>query len=428
MRIGRRVLLPLLAALIVLAGCNGEPAEKEPISPPVVHTDTADDVGGQEITLVEPEQGGTANEHEEYVVQTRLTEMHLFDGSTGMAWGLTRSALRMYLTDNNGKSWVPLSPSEQVAFSDVPEYGRDVFFTDTMHGWIVRSAGLSEESLVLRTNDGGANWALATLGRTDEMPVSLYFTDHKKGWLMTTKASDTAGREEKTLYRTHDGGESWTAVMRSDNGSQPTGSSQPLPDIGYLTGMHFESDGSGYVTMLDLGRPALYRTIDGGRNWNKSTSFFAGEDPIGTCDVMISGKPQSYRDGSGSWVPVGCKQRDEVQYSGYFAQNGGAVWKHVPFKLPSQEALNLQIAPVFLDRMNGWMARGSLLYRTVNGGRSWTKLPRSQKLQENMEKYPEIFQVEFVSEKVGWILIGKTEIRRSLLLQTLDGGVTWHVL
>lgn len=427
MRIGRRVLLTLLAMLIVLAGCN-ESSEEETASQPAVQINTADDDGGQEIKLVEPEEGESSNENDEYVVQTRLTEMHLFDGTTGMAWGLTRSALRMYLTGNNGKNWTPLSPSEQIGFSSVPKYGKEVFFTDTAHGWIVRSAGSSGETLVLRTLDGGENWALSTLGRTDELPTAFYFSDNRKGWLMTTQTTNAAGREDKTLYRTLDGGESWIPVMRTASSSQPSGSSDPLPEIGYLSGMRFESDGSGYATVLELGRPSVYRTTDGGRNWIKSTSFFAGDNPIGMCDAYMNGKPQSYTNDSGSWVPVGCKQRDTVQYSGYFTQNGGTGWKHVSFDLPSQEALNLHITPVFIDRMNGWMTRNSLIYRTNDGGRNWKALPKSKKLQENMDKYPEVFQIEFVSDKVGWILIGKTELRRSLLMQTLDGGISWHVI
>ncbi|MCQ4085509.1 hypothetical protein [Saccharibacillus sp. JS10] len=428
MRIKHKLLLPLLAMLIVLAGCTNDSSNEDQTSEPTQETTKSDDMGGQEITLVEPKGGGSNNQYEEYVVQTRLTELHLFDARKGMAWGLTRSALRMYMTENNGKNWTPLSPSEQIAFSDVPEYGKDVFFTDTKHGWIVRSAGIADESLVLRTSDGGQNWALATLGRTDELPASLYFTDQTRGWLLTTKTSDTPGRENKTLYRTIDGGKSWNAIMRTASGTQPNGSGDPLPEIGYMSGMQFDSATSGYVTLLELGRPALYRTTDSGRNWIKSSSFFAGETPIGTCDTYISSKPQKYQTAQGGWVPVGCKQRDNVQYSGYFTQNGGAGWKYEPFTVPAQQSLNVQIAPVFLDRLKGWMPIGSTLYRTVDGGKTWKALPEDQKLKENMEKYPEIFQIQFVTDKVGWILIGKTELRRSLLLQTLDGGLTWNVL
>ncbi|NGZ74616.1 WD40/YVTN/BNR-like repeat-containing protein [Saccharibacillus alkalitolerans] len=428
MRIGRRALLPLLALLIVLTGCNGDSSQEKEAPEPVAQTHKADDDGGQAITLVKPEEDGSTKKYDEYVVQTRLTELHLFDESTGMAWGLTRSALRIYLTGNNGKNWTPLSPSEQITFSDVPEYGRDIYFTDSKHGWIVRSAGIAEETLVLRTADGGGSWALATLGRTDELPASFYFTDNERGWLMTTRSADGAGRENKTLYRTFDGGESWTPVMRTLGGTQPNGSYDPLPEIGYLSGMYFDSNGRGYATLLELGRPSLYRTEDGGRNWSKETSFFAGENPIGTCDAYVSGRPQPFEKGKGFWIPVGCKQRDTVKYGGYFMQAGGAGWKHAAFDLPAQESLNLPIAPVFFDRLNGWMVRGAKFYRTTDGGKNWKPLPESAKLGENMEKYPEIFRVQFVSEKVGWILIGKTELRRSLLLQTLDGGVTWHVI
>ncbi|MNJ70646.1 hypothetical protein D3C77_671210 [compost metagenome] len=68
------------------------------------------------------------------------------------------------------------------------------------------------------------------------------------------------------------------------------------------------------------------------------------------------------------------------------------------------------------------------MYHTTDQGVNWTTLPKSERLAKIIQDYPEIVKLQFFTSKVGWLLVAKNDQKRSLLLQTTDGGVTWSVL
>jgi hypothetical protein len=76
----------------------------------------------------------------------------------------------------------------------------------------------------------------------------------------------------------------------------------------------------------------------------------------------------------------------------------------------------------------GWSLEGNLLYKTVNQGLTWMPLPASSVLQSKLLEYPEVVKLQFITTDVGWLLIQKEEDRRSILLQTTNGGVSWRVM
>lgn len=69
--------------------------------------------------------------------------------------GVTRNALRLYYTQDQGKTWTNISPSENVQFPANPQYGQSIYFVDRTHGWIVREGMGGTDTMVLRTNNGG---------------------------------------------------------------------------------------------------------------------------------------------------------------------------------------------------------------------------------------------------------------------------------
>lgn len=90
--------------------------------------------------------------------------------------------------------------------------------------------------------------------------------------------------------------------------------------------------------------------------------------------------------------------------------------------------MNRNVAPDFLNAMTGWSLEGNLLYKTVDQGVTWTALPASTVLQSKLLEYPEVVKLQFISNDVGWLLISKEEDRKSILLQTTNGGESWRVM
>jgi photosystem II stability/assembly factor-like uncharacterized protein len=86
--------------------------------------------------------------------------------------------------------------------------------------------------------------------------------------------------------------------------------------------------------------------------------------------------------------------------------DGGATWS-------TQRTEEFGRSLFFLNDSLGWMVTNEGLWKTVESGRSWTKLPRSDATRW-------LRQVYFLDENKGWA-IGE----RKSVYMTLDGGKKW---
>lgn len=378
---------------------------------------------GQTLTLIEPEYDEVTDSNK-YQIQTRLTDFQLIHGYGGLAWGVTRNELRLYFTQDSGKTWGNISPSSNVKFSTNPVYGKDIFFLDGKHGWIVRSGTDGTNNVVLRTEDSGESWKIASLEESDEV-TALYFVSSTHGFLMTSQNAGTL-KEQKTVYATVDGGINWEEVS-TNNPVQPTDGSISLQ--GYAEGMIFTDESTGLVPVLELGTPKMYVTKDSGQTWSVDKSFFNRLSALHKdCSSYSIGDIETLGlSGNKLYVPLGCSEGDHMTYSGLFTKDGGDTWSIVQFNLP-EENVTTNIFPAFVSETTGWMLLGKTMYQTVDQGKTWNELTVSEKLSEMLDKYPEVVKMQFVTNKMGWILLENASEKKSILMQTTDAGVNWVVL
>ena len=128
------------------------------------------------------------------------------------------------------------------------------------------------------------------------------------------------------------------------------------------------------------------------------------------------------------YLPLGCSEGDQVKYSGLFTDDSGDTWNHVQFKLPAEVGTDKRLYPTFVSDHIGWMLLGKTVYQTADQGKTWTKLAESKNLSDLLDKYPEVVKMQFVTTKVGWILLENAIEKKSILMQTTDGGLNWEVL
>ncbi|WMT42978.1 hypothetical protein RE628_12275 [Paenibacillus sp. D2_2] len=161
----------ITAAIMLLTACSSNSPATEP-------KDKAEELSeeGQTLTVINPDSAGNkaaadspVNETNKYEIQTRLTDFQLLGASTGLAWGITHSELRLYMTNDNGETWTNISPATLVLFSSNPQYGKDIYFENPTHGWIIRNFSESGEAIVLRTIDGGITWKITSLPKANEV-------------------------------------------------------------------------------------------------------------------------------------------------------------------------------------------------------------------------------------------------------------------
>ncbi len=174
-----------------------------------------------------------------------LSAVQFVDSNTGWAAGDNGAILA---TKDGGTTW-------SLQDSGTDTYLYDLHFIDAKTGWIT-----GHDGLVLKTVNGGETWfsqTIEALADADSSQlVSMTFLDGNTGWVVGNRTD--AGAVTAWVFKTVDGGTSWTAV-------EPVSQLQPpIADAArLLRDVKFIDANNGWV----VGRNMVLRTVDGGQTW-----------------------------------------------------------------------------------------------------------------------------------------------------------------
>jgi photosystem II stability/assembly factor-like uncharacterized protein len=180
--------------------------------------------------------------------------------------------------------------------------------------------------------------------------VSIRFADAQRGFI---GAFDPNG--SPLVYRTADGGRTWTASQRF--GDPPgfttrTGGGTTL-GIGRVAAFGSTLLVTAFPTNPTTGKVYAYRSTDGGATWTYTTTA-----PNGTQDLAFVTATR--------WLQISSPGDSKE------TTDGGATWH--AFATTYQQAAPVGPAVVFGDASVGYAtARGSI-QRTTDGGATWAQL------------------------------------------------------
>jgi len=176
---------------------------------------------------------------------------------------------------------------------------------------------------LVRTGDGGANWEAISIGSSNWIK-EIYFHNETDGWLATTSGSSNPA----DIYKTTDGGYTWTSVRDSEEYSSMSWPTEQVGYFGTWDGTVVKTTDAGQTwTVLDLPSTEnvhviqfldaqtgfamttdyhLYRTFDGGNSWEKiyhpgASQIYFKDANNGYC-VTSSGKIGTTTDGGLSFT------------------------------------------------------------------------------------------------------------------------------
>ena len=317
-----------------------------------------------------------------------IGKLFMMDASNG--WAINNSyVLHTY---DGGASWYSVTP---LGSSTV----RNAFFQNSSKGWI-----LTTDS-IYRTVDGGATWA------RHNVPFNggyIQFLDDSNGFVLSGEGSGMH-KHAVYLYQTSDGGVTWMLKYANDP-SQPNNT---LPFSGLKYGMTFRDTSTGWVGgyVPSPGAVYLYKTINGGASWaQQSLALPAGYE---SADIIITA-PTFFSSNDGI-LPVWMTGGPGSAMFIYVTHDGGGTWARTG-SIPSQGSRGVD----FISMNDGFAWNGSLQV-THNSGANWSQVTPNVSFGDHVP------YMDFVSTTNGWIL--QYELAGSSpLYRTMDGGSTWTLV
>lgn len=266
----------------------------------------------------------------------------------------------VYITTDGGRTWSRGTPFP-ITYGDGNAYlaktGRNV--------WIeVGAPGMANAlpAQLFASTDYGMHMKLVTQSASSSPSTGTFPGFGSLMFLNSTDGFTSAvhgGTQGLGLYRTKDGGSTWSAV-HLPGGAQEVG----LPVFSGRSGLVWAVQASSASAT-----PLLFRTVDGGATWS-AEPIRMGNDAVSADDIV-----------NGTTAIV-------VGMSGnvYATTDGGANW-HVSSPTGSAQGLlgqNVITAVSFSSPQVGWALMGPkgnamsspALYLTTDGGQSWTEVAK----------------------------------------------------
>lgn len=240
-----------------------------------------------------------------------------------------------YKTTDSGRHWTPMNLTTGTVFPSQTQF-HQAYFVNADTGFFVSTNNLQLHT----TTDGGQTWTTSNpfvYSWTDA--ASLNFVDRLNGFILLGSGSNV-----NAVFRTRDGGLSWSQVWISYSGPN------------YLTKASFLDTLTGFAIQSQN----IYKTVDGGVSWQP---IYQPSNYQLLTDVWFTDRQNGFAGSFDDGLAV--------------THDGGATWSPVPIPYSSGgintiRFFNGQIG-YFTDGNNTGPVDYGNIYRTVDGGKTWQR-------------------------------------------------------
>lgn len=265
----------------------------------------------------------------------------------------------------------------------VPDRLRDLQFLDENQGWAIT------EHSVWKTHDGGLSWTemrrasavkLLKEFAPQETLERIQFVSENEGWIV----------EGSSLLHTENGGLSWKT--HKPDGVTVRSVRFLNRENGWLVGQLLRLPSRGGE--METWHPVIYGTKDAGKTWRRV--YLGPEDRYPLWEIWPASHTNVWAVGSSFLHSV----------------DGGATWNSVLVKY-GQGVSGMPIEVRFLDSDVGWVKtnEGGGYLLTKDGGKTWGPRPVLVGVRD-------LADVFYVSPNEAWCVSGD-------IYHTTDSGVTW---
>lgn len=339
-------------------------------------------------------------------------------------------------------------------------------FVSDLQGWSLDGTGPGGVFPLWRTIDGAATWqvvgtsGLPTALSLDESRLRLNrmsFLNANDGFIeLVGPQPDRFSPGPRTYYLTADGGRNWTKQLPPPGVDPARAVITPLSSR-LLTSSYFAASGPSYSVSRDAGLTwATTTELPGYALRDESTLFTTtfpqhrSVDAGMTWKALVAGRP-TFPDSATTFRGTNLQTGDTVQFSAthWLAMNGdglisrtrdgGRSWTLESPSIPASAA-QFAASPFvdlhFVTPSVGWFMReGRVVFKTVDGGASWTAQPVSPVPDAEP---PRPAAAHFLDPQHGWVASAPYPSLRppsmseasyasvgTVMRRTRDGGNTW---
>ena len=282
------------------------------------------------------------------------------------------------------------------------------------------------------TTDAGISWSSITLPVVTQqkaIPGPIFFLNDHLGWMSVSGISEGTF-QDNDLLRSTDGGQSWSRL----HATLPAPLLPRTRSPGYITSLSFLNETTGWVTGSSYSRENswIYMTNDGGNTWQEQQ--LPSPQGYSATRRLDLGQPHffSARDGV---LPAASTHFDPTGVCAFITHDGGESWQSQPFfalQNYSDEVVDPHLLidvsvplPSFTSLTTGWVGNISI-YRTTDGGRSWQHFDHQLPIRYSDPG------LQFIADRVAFALAYTGEPINfqapSELYRTTDGGKSWTTL
>ena len=328
-----------------------------------------------------------------------------FDPQNRNIWYLTTASGGVWKSTNAGTTWRPIfdqAGSYSIGVVTVDRRNPRVVWVGTGENTAQRSVGFGDG--VYKSEDAGDTWRRVGLELSEHIGEIAIDPRNSDVVYVAAQGPLWASGGERGLYKTSDGGRTWTRVLHV---SENTGISDVVlnpknPDVLYAASYQRRR----HMGLQIAGGPegAIYKSVDAGKTWNKLTAGLPAAD-VGRIGLALS--PQN---ADVVYALIAAERRT----GGFFkSADAGATWTKVSDYTPTDPQYYMELYPD--PRVSGKLYTLDVQLRvTTDEGKTWTVAPQGGvHVDHHLFAYDPIDPEHVINGNDGG------------LYQSFDGGRTW---
>jgi len=205
-------------------------------------------------------------------------------------WYMGSASGGVWKSSDSGRTFVPVFDSMDVqaigALATAPSEPGTVW-AGTGEAWAIRDADVMGDG-IYKSTDAGKTWKNMGLRETGRIGRIIVNPTNANIVFVCALGRTTGPQQERGVYRTTDGGKSWTRVLFVDDGTGCSGLSMDAHDPNVVFAGMWQVVMHTWVMLSGGPSSALYVTRDGGNTWSKLTDPGLPKSPLGKIDVAVA--------------------------------------------------------------------------------------------------------------------------------------------